>query len=147
MVFLGIDWGKIFSAPFWLEVSPGELSPLFEKYFLAVFFISYFFFFFSKIMQKRLIAKRSFIKANYWHKIGTFFLTMAVSFTFIFFFRYEAIPVLGGRFWIFLWILGGLIWAGFLLKGFIVELPQELKSLENKQKFNKYLVKGKKNKK
>ncbi len=144
MVFLGIDWGKIFSMPFWLEVSPGELSPLFEKYFLAVFFISYFFYFLSKFLQKRLIANRNFIKANFWHKIGNFCLTMAVSFTFIFFFRYEAIPFLGGRFWVLVWIISGLIWLGFLLRDFFVNLPKELKALSEKQRFSKYLVNVKK---
>ena len=53
MVFLGIDWGKIFSVPFWLDVRPGELSPLFEKYFLFVLAVSVSFYFNSLFINKK----------------------------------------------------------------------------------------------
>ncbi|HDQ22878.1 MAG TPA: hypothetical protein ENN28_02775 [Candidatus Uhrbacteria bacterium] len=144
MAFLGIDWGKILSVPFWLDVRPGELSPLFEKYFLAVLFFSYFFYFLSCFLKKRFVSRRNFIKANFWRKFSTFCLTMAVSFTFIFFFRYEAIPFLGGRFWILIWLIAGIIWLGFLLKYYFINLPQELKKLEEKKKFSQYLSNARK---
>lgn len=146
MVFLGIDLGRFFSVPFWLDVNPGELSPLFEKYFLFVLFTSYVLYFVSKYVQKRLTARRSFIKATFWHKVGVFCITMAVSFTFIFFFRYEAIPILGGRFWILIWLLSGAVWLFFLLRNYFLVIPKELGQLEQKQKYNKYLVKTKKKK-
>lgn len=141
MVFLGIDWGKIFSVTFWLEVNPGELSDLFEKFFFAVLAINYGLYFVSKLYQKKLIAAREFIKAKFCQKAANFFLTMAVSFTFIFFFRYEAIPFLGGRFWIFIWLLAGLAWAIYLVRYYFVHVTNQLKDLDKKQKFNKYLVK------
>jgi hypothetical protein len=147
MVFLGIDWGKIFSIPFWLEVSPGELSPRFEKIFLAVLFISYLIYFLSKFFEKRLTARRNFIKAKFLQKTASFCLFMAVSFTFIFFFRYEAIPILGGRFWILIWLITGVIWLGYLLHYYFTKIPQQLTELEQKQKKDKYLVGIKKKKK
>lgn len=143
MVFLGIDWGKIFSIPFWLDVNPGELSDRFEKIFLVILLISYGFYFISKYYQKRLVASRNFIKAKFWHKVGTYGLVMAVSFTFLFFFRYEAIPILGGRFWILLWIIGGVIWFAFLAKFYFIEVPEQLKDLELRQRQGKYMVKPK----
>lgn len=141
MVRWGIDWGKIFSVPFWLEVNPGELSDLFEKFFFAVLLINYGLYFVSKFYQKKLIASREFIKAKFCQKTANFFLTMAVSFTFIFFFRYEAIPFLGGRFWIFIWLLAGLAWIIYLVRYYFVHVTSQLKELDKKQKFNKYLVK------
>lgn len=144
MVFLGIDWGKIFSAPFWLNVNPGELSDQFEKFFLVVLIINYGLYFVSKFWQKKLIASREFIKVKFCQKTANFFLTMAVSFTFIFFFRYEAIPFLGGRFWTLLWLIGGLIWLIYLARYYLVHVINQLKELDKKQKFNKYLVKVKK---
>jgi hypothetical protein len=144
MVFLGIDWGKIFSVSFWLTVNPGELSDQFEKFFFAVLVVSYGFYFVSKLWQKRLIASREFIKAKFSQKAANFFLTMAVSFTFIFFFRYEAIPFLGGRFWVLLWIIGALAWFIYLVRYYFVNVRKDLGELEKKQKFNKYLAKGKK---
>ena len=146
MVFLGIDWGKIFSIPFWLDVNPGELSPRFEKIFLFVLFVSYLVYFLSKFFEKRLTARRNFIKAKFLQKNASFCLFMAVSCTFIFFFRYEAIPILGGRFWIFIWLLTGLIWFIFLLKYYLVTIPQQLADLEAKQKKDKYLIGIKKRK-
>ena len=72
MVFLGVDWGKIFSVPFWLEVNPGELSTRFEYFFLFVLIVSYVTFGLSKLIEKRLTATRSFIKAKFWEKTATF---------------------------------------------------------------------------
>jgi len=141
MVFLGIDWGKIFSAPFWLDVAPGDLSDFFEKMFLAALIICYVFYGASKLGEKRLIAKRSFIVAKFLNKIGNFLLTMAVSFTFIFFFRYEAIPFLGGRFWVLIWIIIGIIWLGYLIWYFQKVLPKQKQALEQKNKLKKYLPK------
>lgn len=146
MVFLGIDWGKIFSVPFWLNVNPGELSSRFEKIFLVVLLINYGCYFLGLYMQKRLIAGRNFIKAKMWQKIETFCLTMAVSFSFIFFFRYEAIPVLGGRFWILIWIITGAVWLGYLLNYYFKVIPAQLDDLEKRQKYEKYIVKVKKKK-
>ncbi len=146
MVFLGVDWGKIFSIPFWLEVSPGELSPLFEKYFLGVFFVSYIAYFLSKFLQKQLTKKHNFIKAYFCQKVATFCLTMAVSFTFIFFFRYEAIPVLGGRFWVLIWLIMGAVWLIYLVRYYFINIPKQLREQEEKKRYQKYLVKNKKKK-
>ena len=141
MVFLGIDWGKIFSVPFWLEVNPGELSDRFEKIFLVVLAVSYFFYGLSWLMEKKLKAKREFIKVKFWKKVGNFCLTMAISFTFIFFFRYEAIPVLGGRFWILIWLIMGAVWLIYLVRYCLIIVPNQLKELQDKQKFHRYLKK------
>jgi hypothetical protein len=138
MVILGIDWGKIFSIPFWLEVNPGELSDRFEKIFLLVLLVCYASYGAIKLVQRQLIAKRQFIKAKFLQKVGTYLLTMAFSFSFIFFFRYEAIPVLGGRFWILIWVLMGIGWFIYLLLYFLKELPQQLKALEKRNKLKKY---------
>lgn len=139
MIFLGIDWGKIFSIPFWLNVNPGELSPRFEKIFLVILAINYLIFGLSKLMQGRLNTKREFIKVKFWQKVGSFCLTMAVSFTFIFFFRYEAIPVLGGRFWVFIWIVTGAVWLAYLVRYYFINLKNQLKDLDEKKRLNKYL--------
>jgi phosphotransferase system glucose/maltose/N-acetylglucosamine-specific IIC component len=141
MVFLGIDWGKIFSIPFWLEVNPGDLSDLFEKMFLIVLIICYVFYAAGKISEKKLIGRRNFILAKFCSKVANYLLTMAVSFTFIFFFRYEAIPYLGGRFWILIWVIMGLAWAVYLVRYFIVDIAKQQKDLDNKQRLRKYFVK------
>ncbi|MFA5187795.1 MAG: hypothetical protein WC460_00350 [Patescibacteria group bacterium] len=141
MIFLGIDWGKIFSVPFWLDVNPGELSARFEQMFLVVLAVSYLIYGLSKLMAKRLKIKREFVRAKFWVKVGNFCLTMAISFTFIFFFRYEAIPVLGGRFWIFIWLLMGVIWLVYLIRYYFVVMKKQLRELNEKQKLNKYLKK------
>ncbi|MDD5341660.1 MAG: hypothetical protein PHC97_04495 [Patescibacteria group bacterium] len=139
MLFLGIDWSKIFSAHFWLDVNPGELSDRFQQFFIAVLIVGYGIYLANRFWHKKLIAKREFIKANYFSKLGNFFLTMAVSFTFIFFFRYEAIPFLGGRFWVLIWILVGLGWLVYLVRYYFVHVKAQLRSLALKQKKNKYL--------
>jgi hypothetical protein len=88
-----------------------------------------------------MVSRREFIRADYLAKTANFFLTMAVSFTFIFFFRYEAIPFLGGRFWILIWALGGLAWLIYLVRYYFVHVRKAISDLAQKQKINKYLVK------
>jgi hypothetical protein len=146
MVFLGVDWGKIFSIPFWLEVNPGELSTYFERIFLFVLFVSYGCYFISKLAQKQLIAKRNFIQAKFWQKFSTFCLTMAVSFTFVFFFRYESIHILGGRFWVMIWLISSAVWLGYLIRYYTLNMPKQIADLEKRQKYQKYFVKIKKRK-
>ena len=141
MVILGIDWGKILSVPFWLEVNPGDLSDLFEKMFLAVLVVCYVFYAASKISEKKLISRRNFIMAKFCSKVANYLLTMAVAFTFIFFFRYEAIPYLGGRFWILIWVITALVWLIYLIRYYLVETARQRKELESKQRLRKYLVK------
>jgi hypothetical protein len=141
MVFLGIDWGKIFSVPFWLDVNPGDLSDQFEKMFLAVLIFCYVFYAISKLGEKKLIVKRGFIMAKFLAKVGNFLLSLAVSFTFIFFFRYEAIPYLGGRFWVLIWVIVGIAWLVYLIRYYLVVIPMQKKDLGDKQRLKKYLVK------
>lgn len=141
MVFLGIDWGKIFSLSFWLDVNPGDLSDSFEKMFLVVLIVCYVFFAASKIGEKKLISRRDFIMAKYLSKVASFLLTMAVVFTFIFFFRYEAIPYLGGRFWVLVWVIMGLAWVIYLVRYYLVEIARQKQEQEKKNKLRKYLVK------
>jgi len=116
MTFLGVDWGKLSTINFWIETNPGSLSTGFERFFLVVLIVSYLLFGLSKLMQKKLSSTKSYIKAKFWQKVSTFCLSMAIIFTFIFFFRYEAIPVLGGRFWILIWLLIGLGWLVYLIR-------------------------------
>jgi hypothetical protein len=144
MVFLGIDWGKLSKLSFWLEVSPGELSSLFEKYFLGILAINYLIYLASFLYRRKLIAKKSFIMARFIEKIGNFTLSMAVSFTFIFFFRYEAIPVLGGRFWVLIWIIVAVIWLISLIRYYFIKIPQQRRELEERLKRNKYIISSKK---
>jgi len=130
-----------------LEVSPGELSSLFEKYFLVVTIIAWLTYLVSKFFEKRLSSRRDYIKARFLQKIATFCATMAATFSFIFFFRYEAIPVLGGRFWVMIWGVVGIIWLGYLIKYYVVNITQQKMELEEKQRKDKYLVGVKKKKK
>jgi hypothetical protein len=141
MVILGIDWGKIFSAPFWLAVNPGDLSDFFEKMFLLVLISCYGFYIVSKIGERKMINKRDFIIAKFLSKVANFLLTMAVAFTFIFFFRYEAIPYLGGRFWVLIWAIGGIVWLGYLVRYYVKIIPGQKKGLEEKKQMKKYFVK------
>jgi len=71
---------------------------------------------------------------------------MAVSFSFIFFFRYESIPILGGRFWIFIWILMGLVWVILLIRHYFMIMPKQMEELAAKKKRSKYLNFSKKKK-
>ena len=55
------------------------------------------------------------------------------------FLGYEQIYLLGAHFWFLMWLLGLLVWLGFIVYHMVVKLPKEKSELEQKKKFEKYL--------
>lgn len=142
-MFLGIDWGRFVQPSFWLEIRPGSLSNKFEVVFGVILALSYILYFVSLYMQKHEFVDRHNLYVLFWKRFANFALTMAVIFTFIFFFRYEGIPYLGGRIWLPLWFLGGAIWLSWLLRYYYVVLPGLLAAQAEKQAKLRYFNKKK----
>ncbi|MCC6639329.1 hypothetical protein IT409_02090 [Candidatus Falkowbacteria bacterium] len=121
-----MDFSKIISASYWMQSRPGELSTPYEVLFLVVLVLMYGIYIASRFISKKEDAMKNRIYAQYWQKFGTFAFTMAVIFTFVFFFRYEAVPYLGGRYWTLLWIIGFVVWLGTLLYEYYKVLPKKV---------------------
>lgn len=55
------------------------------------------------------------------------------------FFRYEATPFLARRFWFGLWGVGVIVWAIFILRYWLREVPRKRRERAEKERLRKYL--------
>lgn len=138
-MFLGIDWGKFVQPSFWMESRPGALSTRFEIIFLVTVIVLYGLYIMAKVLRGKLLDAGDKIYAKFWQAFASFALTMAVWFTFIFFFRYEAIPYLGGRYWFFIWGVTFVGWFGWLLYRYYKVLPQQVAQREERLAKKKFI--------
>lgn len=139
-MFLGIDWGKFVDLQFWLTSNPGELSRNFEIFFIIILVIFYGGYFVVRGLQKKSSEKKDGTMVEYWRRAGSMFMTMAISFTFLFFFREEGVPYLGGRYMFLLWTIAAIVWIGILKYYYFVKIPKIIKERSAKatptQNFN-----------
>ncbi len=78
---------------------------------------------------------------NFFRKTFIFFLVNASVGVIWGFFRQEAIPMLGARFWVLSLFIIDLIWLFYIIKYGVKQLPQERKAQAEKKQFAKYLPK------
>ena len=138
-MFLGIEWGKFLQPQFWLETTPGGLSTRFEIIFFVILIVCYGLYVLAQMLRKRLAKEKNTLYSKYWNQVSSMFLTLAITFTFIFFFRYEAIPYLGGRYWFFIWAVVGITWFVYLLIVYYKKLPEKVRKIIEKKEKQKYL--------
>lgn len=146
-MLFGIDLSQLLRLDFWLDAYPGTLSPRFELIFLIILIVNYGLFFLIKQRSNSYNKKKSFILGKFFGRVANLFLTLAVTFTFIFFFRYEGIPILGGRFWMLFWVLGGLGWGIYLIHRFRTDIPEMIAEANARRRFENYLPKRRAKKK
>lgn len=123
-MFLGIDWGKLIDPQFWLTSNPGDLSHSFEIIFVVILVLFYGGYFVARSLQAKSANKKDGTMVEFWRRVGKMFMTMAVSFTFIFFFREEGVPYLGGRYIFLIWGLVAVVWIGVLKYFYFLKIPK-----------------------
>ena len=143
----GIDFSQLIQPSFWLDAYPGTLSPRFELIFLIILLVNYGLFFLIKHRSNAYNKRKSFILGKFFGRVANLFLTLAVTFTFIFFFRYEGIPILGGRFWMLIWFVCGVTWGVYLIHRYRSDIPQMIAEANARRRFENYLPKRKNKKK
>lgn len=80
--------------------------------------------------EKRLLSKAE-----------SMLLTMGFAGIAWVFFAYEGLPILSARFWFLVWIVAFVLWGYLLLRYTLVDLPPQVASLKQKERFSKYLPK------
>lgn len=138
-----IDFSKLISLSYWFDTRPTDLSPSFELLFVVILIASYALFAVTKIIINQQRQKKLFLYVRFYNRVANLWLTLAVTFTFIFFFRYEGIPLLGARFWFLFWIIGGGAWGIHLYRYYRSELPKLMRERQDYREFAKYLPKKK----
>jgi hypothetical protein len=126
---------KFISFSYWFAVFPGNISSLLNKLLagteIILILAAIFLFFFKKRAPKNIYRR-------IWRRLFNFFLANSIIGVFIWFFMYEAMPLLSSRFWLLAWIAGDLAWAVFIIRE-AVKLPEKQKEFEAELLFKKYL--------
>ncbi len=124
---------NLFNLSYWLDLQPPYLSVSGQQIFLTIVL----FFFLSAVVllifKKRAGLYRKILNDLYALSLGNFVIT-----SLLFFFRYETIPFLSGRFWLALWIISLAIWLYFSLKD-LRKIPEKRKALKEIKEKNKYI--------
>lgn len=126
-MFLGIDWGKFASLSFWLQSNPGMLSKTFEIIFIAVLVIGYGSAIIAYLLEQKYFKARQGMIGDFWRKVVKMTVWLSVIFTFLFFFRAEGVPYLGGRYMFLAWLIGAVIWTAYLLNYYFRGIPKKVK--------------------
>jgi len=126
--------GNFLSLGFWLNLRPGSLEPIYQKYFIGFIlflFIITFVFWLAKFRKKNLYT--AFRK-----KLYSFSLINAFIGLVLLFFNYELIPFLSARFWFLLWAAGIIVWLFFIFK-ILAIIPKQKKLLKEEREYKKYI--------
>lgn len=143
-----IDWSKLISLYYWFAKQPPYLSELFTKLFLGLFFIlialSIAFQAIAFIQKKQ---KAQIVMIRFWKKLANFFFWMGLFEIILYFFRYERIPLLSSRFWLIIWLILFVGWAGYIIHIRFRKVPEVVSDKKQKEEFEKYLPTKKKRRK
>lgn len=99
--------------------------------------------FFGGLAWRIDLAKRRGAPAwtRWYRRVATMASTMGFVALVLLFFRYERIPTLSMRFWLYLWLLAALVWAAILARDLWKRVPREMSQWSDRQRIEKYLPK------
>ncbi len=124
---------NLFSSSYWFELMPGPLGQSGKFFFLVLLLVFLIGAIATAIGKKRTkLYKRTLIRA-YDFFAGNFVLAII-----FFFFRYETLPFLSGRFWLAAWFLLIIGWFYFIIKD-LKGLPEKRKEAELRKMKEKYI--------
>lgn len=126
-MFLGIDWGKFVSLSFWAQSNPGVLSKTFEIIFIGVLVIGYGAAIIAYILEQKYFKAKEGVVGDFWRKVVKMAVYLSVIFTFLFFFRAEGVPYLGGRYMFLAWAIVLIIWTVYLINYYFRGIPKKIK--------------------
>lgn len=139
-----MNWQEIFSLKFWFSAQPGPLMVTMSQILLVAFALCL-----AAAISFFLLArasKASTVTAKLYKKIQSLFTTLGVVGFIILFFFYQQVPFLSSRFWLLIWVLIAIVWAGFIGQFGFIEAPRRKAELKKKAELEKYLPKKKKKK-
>ncbi|MBN2854296.1 hypothetical protein JXK06_02045 [Patescibacteria group bacterium] len=124
---------NLFSSAYWFELMPGPLGQSGKIFFLTLLLVFLIGAVFSAIYKKKTKLYKKTLRRSYDFFAGNFVLAII-----FFFFRYETLPFLSGRFWLGAWFLLIVFWLYFILKD-LKHLPEKRKEAELQKIKDKYI--------
>lgn len=90
----------------------------------------------SKLKTKKI---KSALEAKVWSQFFSLSLTIGLCGLVYAFLASQGVILLAARFWLVLIMIVAVIWAGFIAKYMIVELPKKKLDIKKQQEFKKYI--------
>jgi len=125
--------GNLLTFNYWVNLRPGNFTPIFQKYFIILISIFLLFYIISLLLKSK--NKNFYI---IWKKLSTLFITNFIIGLLLLFFNYEMVPFLSSRFWFLIWATTLIVWFYFIAKEFI-KIPNIKQQLEKDKEFKKYI--------
>lgn len=137
-----LDWKVLLSARFWFTAQPGPLMSAAAQFLLVVFAVCLFAAIIFYLVERRQKTDKAMGKLL--KKFQSLFTTLGlVGFVILFFFQ-QQVPYLSSRFWLIVWLLVAIVWAGFIGQFGFFELPEHRTKAAERERLEKYLPKKKK---
>jgi len=139
---MSIDWSVLLSKNFWLAAQPGTMTQPLAVGLLVIFSICLL----AAIVLAIFMARRRALgpTARLWRKVQNLCSTFGIVGFVILFFFWQQVPYLSSRWWLLVWLVGVLIWLGFIGRFGFVDLPARQAELEKQREQAKYLPPHKK---
>ena len=134
-----MDFSKFFSWSYYFSLKVGPLSGGTKQALIIILSIFLLLAFVSRLLV--YLKKEQVHLAKLLMRFYIFWLVNAVSGFIWLFFRAQAVPLFGARFWVLILLVVDIIWLFYLVKYAIKQMPKEKKEKEEKEQFRKYLPK------
>ena len=138
-----MDFNRLFELIFWLDLAPTGLHVRTAMLFASFFIIMILLKFVGKLVYMRYKKELLGPEKRMIRMIESFLLTMGFTGIIWTFFAYEGLPVVAARFWVIVWLVSAALWVYVIIYYMLVDMPKELKNLQHKERFEKYLPKKK----
>lgn len=134
-----MNFNQLLSFKYFFTLRPGVLSVETRQLMLIVFGVCLVLFFVFRALA--YVKKEQLSLVKLFKKIYIFWLVNALMGFIWLFFRAEAVPLLGARFWILFLFIVDLVWLFYIIKYGVKQMPKEKKEKEEQKLFKKYLPK------
>lgn len=136
-----MDINRFFDLLYWLNLEPAALRAHVAVFWASVFGGMILLKFFGRAIYFNYKKDLTPPEKKLLFKIECLLLTMGFSGLAWTFFAYEALPILGSRLWMIVWLIGFVFWVYAILYYALVQMPPRIKGIVEKEKFEKYLPK------
>lgn len=139
---MSIDWSVLLTKSFWLSSQPGTMTRPLAIGLLVIFSACLLV---AIILAIVVTRRRQFgPTVRLFRKVQNLCSTFGIIGFVILFFFWQQVPYLSSRWWLLVWLVGVLIWLGFIGQFGFVDLPARQAELEKQRQQAKYLPPHKK---
>lgn len=128
---------------YWVTMRPASVAGVSGRIAFTIFIVIFIIGVVVRVMSSKQVDKYKTIVLT---RTANLFVTMGLLGGLLYFFSNERIQFFGGRFWYPLWVIGFLVWGGFILRYAKKRIPEMKAEAKERREKRKYLPKRKKKK-